>query len=43
LEQRAEALANIELAQDMGLEIVFLDEICFTKSSIHRKAWGNVG
>ena len=27
----------------MELEIVYLDEIVFTKSSIHRKAFSNVG
>ena len=42
-EQKTEALARIEQARDMELEIVYLDEICFTKSSIHRKAWSNVG
>ena len=38
-----QALDNIEAARDMELEIVYLDEICFTKSSIYRKAWSNVG
>jgi thymidine kinase len=42
-EQKMQALDNIEAARDMELEIVYLDEICFTKSSIHRKAWSNVG
>ena len=42
-EQKVEALASMEQARDMELEIVYLDEICFTKSSIHRKAWSNVG
>ena len=42
-EQKAEALSRINAAMDMELEIVYLDEICFTKSSIHKRAFSNVG
>ena len=42
-EQKIEALAKMSDARNMELEIVYLDEIVFTKSSIHRKAWSNVG
>jgi hypothetical protein len=43
MEQRADVLARLEHANNMDLEIVYVDECCFTKKDIMKREWSNRG
>ena len=42
LDQRQTVLEKLEAAKSMELELVYVDECCFTKKDIMRKEWSNV-